>query len=807
MGKRNTIPLAGRATPRRAKSRGPKALLIGACLLVLAVIAIELGLFANRAPTSGSLTLRGLTAPVRVERDRLDVPRIRAANRLDAVRALGFVHGQERFFQMDLSRRTAAGEQAELLGQSAVAADRTNRVHEFRRRAVAVLARLDAQDRAALQAYADGVNAGLASRRTRPIEYWLLGEEPAPWRPEDSLLVLYSLFIGLQGGTGNLDYARGLLRERLDEATYAYVFENGSPWSSTMDGSSAPILEPPAPFTPDQTASEGGATDTAGQSWRETEHPGSNIWAVSGNLTKSGRALLANDLHLPLTMPNAMFQVELSYRDDSHRQRTIDGFTVPGIPLVLIGSNGSVAWGVTNAAIDTIDLVELEENPARPGSYRTPEGWRTFGEDTETIKVRHGEPITLKIENTVWGPVIENRKFDGRRLVLKWSAHEPTALNLDFCRLEMADDVASGLKIAQGAGLPPINIVLTDSGGHIGWTLGGYLPDRVGFDGTVPVSFADGTCYWAGPLAHDRLPEIVDPKDGRLWNSNNWSVARTPDYVNGGFDDGGRAYQVHQALTAASRFTEQSFLVMQHDDAGDYFRRWALLFQRLLRQENGIACERRDELLGLIAKWDGHATVGTPVFPLVRDFRLKVIGEVSRRWLRQPDMPPGVDLHSLDVEEPVWRMVNPAAGTDRTAVDAMLMQAVQQVLTDSDNTWGRDCPLAKRTWGERNRLDARHRLSTLMPWLGRWFDGPLAPQAGDDHMPLVAGPAFGAAARLVVSPGAENKGLVQMPGGQDGDPLSAHYDDQFASWLTRHGTPLQPGAAREELRLEPVANR
>lgn len=790
----------------RTRSIAGIVLLVFAGLATFAILAEEMIVRQRQPLTEGTIPLAGLRAEVIVERDAFGVPRIRATSRDDAARALGFVHAQERFFQMDLLRRTAAGERAELLGATAVDSDRRNRLHQFRKRAGRVLAALTAAERATLEAYVSGVNAGLAALRLRPVEYQLLGSEPVAWKPEDSVLVGYSLFIALQNSEGDADFARGLFRRKLDPEIYSYLFENGSRWNSTMDGSVVQIHEPSSAVL--RAAEVAASTTATVRPPREDRIAGSNAWAVSGSLTKSGHAMLANDLHLPLSMPGLMFRAELCYRDPRGLRRSVIGATVPGLPLVVVGSNGAVAWGLSNASVDTTDLVELDIAPGHPDSYRTPDGWQKFVDETERIAVRGGAPVILKIRHTIWGPVAPNRELSTHPLAIRWVAHEPAALNLQSIKLETAGEVSSALRSAENIGMPAMNLTLADARGNIAWTIIGYLPARVGFGGTVPVSFADGTRYWAGELDRAAIPSIVNPPGGRVWNANNWSVGRTAAIGLGDFNNGARAHHIEEMLNASSVFSEQDFLDLQHDDAALFLRRWAQLLQVTARRGQRITPERQRELLELIAGWDGHASVNSGAYAVVRDFRLNAISAMSGRLLGPVGRSPTLSLDLFDFEEPVWMLVEEAS-TSRHAGqfegrEKFLAEALEQTLRASDASWGSRKPLAARAWGVRNALAASHPLSTVTPALRRWLDLPHAPQAGDDHMPLVAGPKFGAALRLVVAPGAERRGLFQMPGGQSGDPSSPHYDDQFDAWLTRRGSPLLCGTIQQELRLEPV---
>ncbi|TFG39509.1 MAG: penicillin acylase family protein [Candidatus Aminicenantes bacterium] len=463
-----------------------KIVLIVVVALLLLVLAA--GLFVRNAivgslpQLEGEVRVAGLASTVTIERDTLGVPTIRGETRADVARALGFVHAQDRFFQMDLLRRKGAGELSELFGAATLETDRDARLHGFRAVAHKVVQGLPEKHRRLLDAYVEGVNAGLASLDQDPFEYLLLRLDPEPWREEDSVLVLYAMYFELNDSHGSRESARGLLADLIDPELAAFLVPRGTSWDAPLDGGTMDV--PPLPGTP----TTGLQPPPAGMATEEETAAavvGSNNWAVAGSRTADGRAILADDMHLGLSLPNTWFRVTMGWpTGGGDAYRRITGITLPGSPALVAGSNSSVAWGFTNSYGDWSDLVILEIDGEQ---YLTPDGPRDFEIRTETIEVRGGEPAIFEARWTIWGPVVD-QDYLGRPRALRWIAHSTEGANLGFFEIEEASTIDEAMAAANRTGIPPQNFVCADSTGRIGWTIIGSIPNRQGFSGLVPTS-------------------------------------------------------------------------------------------------------------------------------------------------------------------------------------------------------------------------------------------------------------------------------------------------------------------------------
>lgn len=780
----------------------------------------------------GTRRLAGLTAPVVVERDAAGVPTLRAATRGDAARGLGFLHAQERFFQMDLLRRRSAGELAALVGPAALPIDRAARVHRFRHRAEMVLAAIEPGELRLLTDYAAGVNAGLAALAAPPVEYLALGVGPEPWQEADSVLCTLAMFLNLQDDAVAHESARGVIHDTLSAPLAAFLLPQGSPLDAPLDGPALPAAPLPTAdefdlrgrgaiaVAPPPATGEGvdrGArkpADSAAGPWQRLLVParepevvhGSNNWAVAGSRTASGAALVAGDMHLPLGVPNVWYRAALEWQTTDGPQQVM-GVTLPGAPSVVAGSTPHVAWAFTNSEGDWSDLVVLETDPERDDHYRTPDGWRPFERHEESIGVRGAAPQRFVVLETIWGPVID-RDHRGRPRALRWTAHEPDAVNLTLTRMEDARGVLDAIRVGAESGVPAQNLVCADAEGRIAWTIIGRIPRRVGHDGRLPTSWADGAVRWDGWLPVAERPRVVDPAVGRLWSANARVAPADMHPLIGdeGQDVGGRQGQIRDALLELDRATPDDMLALQLDDRAEFLARWRELLLDTLTPEAVADFPARAEARSLVEGWGGRASIDSAGYRIVRDWRLAVARAVFDPLLAaaraaDPRLDYLVDFRRF--EGPLWTLVTerpphllapgPADWQELflTALDAGLAQLAARG------------PLAERTWGEANVSRVQHPLGMAVPLLATWLDMPPLALPGDANMPRVQTPFAGASQRMVVSPGREDAGLFHMPAGQSGHPLSPHYRDGHEAWARGEPTPFRPGQTVHTLTLVP----
>ncbi len=790
-------------------------------LLLLALIVLIVGIAwllmrASLPQLDGELALPGLSAPVQVQRDALGIVTINAANEADMARALGYVHAQERYFEMDLLRRTAAGELAGLFGAVAIDTDRKHRVHRIRARVTRHLDQFAGDRMAVLQAYTDGVNAGLAALDVRPWPYLVLRQRPRPWEIADSALVGYAMYFDLQDSTNGRELALWKMQQVLPPALFKLITHDGSSWDAPLDGEPrGDAVLPAASQVNLRTLAFPDPADSVAKD--EAGTPGSNNWAVSGALTEDGRAIVADDMHLGLRAPNIWFRARLRYRDALAPGGKVDisGFTLPGLPAVVVGSNTHVAWGFTNAYGDWADWALV--TPCAGNALKS--GCETPVEYVETIEVAGREALQLIVKETQWGPVLHQQP-DGRLLALRWLAHLPGAVQVSLADMARAGNIGSALAIADRVAIPAQNMVIGDRDGHIAWRLLSAVPERAAgcdatapFDRTNPGAARDKESLASKPTVECApwdanpagAPRRVDPASGRVWTANSRVVdgqdlARLGD---GGYALGARAQQIRNRLMGRERFNEKDLLAIQLDDRAVFLERWWKLMQREAKAAPGSPVAAMFDEAG---DWHARASTGSTSYRAVRAWRLAVHERIAEgltaparaalgKEFEVPSMP--------QLEGVVWPLLvqRPAHLLPRRfdSWDALLQDAARDVHEEFGRVAAED-----RTWGARNTARICHPLAGALPALFKHsLCMPANPLRGDANMPRVQGPSFGASQRMVVSPGHEDEGIAHMPGGQSGNPLSPFWGAGHDDWVHGRASPFLPGVTRHTLSLKP----
>ena len=819
---------------------------VALALIIIVVIVSAIGwrlLAGSRPQTDGTVTVQGLSAPVTIARDADGVPTITARNRSDLAWALGYAHGQERFFQMDLQRRDAAGELAALVGKAALKVDEDHRQHRFRALAERVFASLPHQQRELVNAYTRGVNAGLAHLSVRPWEYLLLDAKPQPWKDADSILTIDAMFFDLnQNGDNARELNIARLRAVLPKPVADFLLAPSPRWEAPMQGDpSQPVPLPDASAfdlrgMPVQKVALARGAQAVALSNAANIGIGSNGFAVGGALT-GGAALLANDPHLHLRVPNIWYRAQLRYPDPADPKQMIDlnGVTLPGAPALVIGSNGHIAWGFTNSEGDWMDWVRVIRNPNDPSQYKTPDGWAAIVKHDEVIHVKGAPDVHFTVEDTIWGPIMAKAP-DGTSLALVWTAQDPRAVNLDLMQLETATNVDQALATAPTMGIPPQNLVVADARGNIGWSIAGsVIPIRAGFDPSAPADWSNPGTGWTGYAAPAQDPRIENPLDSRIWTANQRIVSGDALQLlgDGGYDQGARAHQIRDDLRAREHFIPRDMLDVQLDDRALFLERWQKLLMGVLDashceqsdpgsshvhvlartgaspdQVRGRLCARLKTLKPFVQDWQARAATDSVGYRIVRMFREKVRENVlapfsaraSVKWkdFRWPTPAVGeYAVWTLVTQKPAW-LLDPKYGD----WNALLSDSAQQV---ADALAALPGPLEDKTWGRYNTAGIDNPLSVVLPsWLARLFDMPHDELPGDNDMPRVLHPSFGASMRMDVQPGNEAHGILEMPAGQSDNPLSPWFGKGHEAWVHGKPAPFLPGPAKYHLTLQPA---
>jgi penicillin amidase len=788
-------------------------------LLLLVVLAGYLGVRGSLPTLDGEHPVAGIESDAVIERDALGAVTVTGHSRNDLAFATGFAHAQDRFFQMDLARRMSSGRLAELVGDAALDTDARQRLHQFRRVASEVFARLASPERALLESYARGVNAGLESLRVRPFEYLLLRQRPEPWQAEDSLLVVFTMYLQLNDSEARADRQRGLLAATLPPDVFRYVYSVAPAWEAPIDGVVMAAAPMPGPEAMDLRRTAGEFARLAAldrpQTGRENSAVGSNNWAVAGSHTRSGAGLLANDMHLGLAVPNTWYRVRLLVASESPgAHRDLLGLTLPGAPIMVVGSNGRMAWGFTNSYGDWSDLVRVDL-AADGARYRSTAEWRPIERTVETVRSSSGATRSVTVERTEWGPLLPaGGPGDKSVVALAWTAHDPAATNLNWTQLESVADCSSALEVANSVGGPAQNFVCADAAGSIGWTLLGRMPVRgSGYDPAVPSDWTLPDAGWQGWRDPATYPRILNPANGRIWTANNRVVGaeRLAAIGDGSPDRGARAQQIRDSLLAlpARAATEEDMLRIQLDDRALFLVRWRDLLLAILDEPALAGNENRAAMRKQVENWDPRASTGAVGYRLVRTFHETLARDVfDALTLPVRKLHPDVALKvPRQFEEAVWELATrqPSHLLDPRFADwkSFLLHAVDQAVGEIQQDCA-DATFATCTWGEANASRIQHPLSRPIPLLSRWLDMPREPMAGDHDMPRVHAPGFGASQRFAISPGREAEAYFHMPGGQSGHPLSPFYRAGHEAWAHGERLPFLPGPSEHTLTLRRI---
>lgn len=794
---------------------------------VIAALAFGAAWWAMRQslPMIEGTVTAAVGAEATIERDARGIPVISATSRADLAFATGFAHGQDRFFQMDLSRRLAAGELSELFGEVALRTDRQKRRFGFRGVARRVMETTSASDRAIVEAYARGVNAGLASLEARPWEYLLLRAVPREWLPEDSVLVVHSMWWQLQWGPLREEIDRRRLERALVKAGDAesahalitFIYAGHSDWDTPNYGKearcvqascteSARVLTQPFPARIGFTGPMNSAD--------EARKPGSNSWAVAGTHTRSGVALVANDMHLDLGVPAVWYPARL--RVTGADALDITGVTLPGTPAVAAGSNGQIAWGFTNSYGDFSDA---RWAPCASGNYVA---------RIERFKVKGGDDVSVTYLDRKKGEASEGVILDGEDyaedmvsgecLQAAWLAAKPEATNFGLLALERARNLDEALTLAPGVGIPGQNMVVGDASGRIAWTLLGRVPRGTGPDRLFgAVDFRDASDH----------PRISDPPVGRLWTANQRVVAGELEAVMGddeadigagGYDIGARARQIRDDLLGLTKpATEADMLAIQLDARALFLARWRNLLLSMLDEEAMHEEPRRREFRALVSDWKAEAAPDAVGYRLVRAFRANVLNSLWRSLSTGLLGEKFAGRRPAQFEAAGFRLVSErpgnvappgarddkqpsAAGQSTEPWRAFLLGRLDATI---DELAASCSSLADCRYGDLDPVRVQHPLSRAIPLLSRLLDMPTVQLPGDNHMPRVQDGAFGSSERFAVSPGRERDGYLTLPGGPSGHPLSPFYRSGFDDWAAGKATPFLPGSVAHKLTLRP----
>jgi len=775
---------------------------------------------------SGTLQLKGLQDQVTIRRDERGIPYIQAKNDHDLYFAQGYATASDRLFQMDLFRRTARGELAEVLtagpNNTALEQDKQHRILGFAHIAETEAERATPQSKAILEAYAAGVNAYIDSLgpKTLPPEFQILQYKPKPWTPADSLVVVKVFFEALSN-TWRLDLMREALSV-LPEQKRAALLPFISPIDVLVVGNDKKTTSTSAStkHSPIAISSETLADLRRNQEINDAalERIGmhaeglaaSNNWVVSGKRTTSGKPLLANDPHLAPSAPPIWYLVNLS-APGLH----VAGVTAAGFPGVTIGHNDYIAWGFTNVGPDVQDVYLEKFDSNNPNRYLTPSGWKDAVIRKEEIKVRKGiadsstDVVTLDVTETRHGPVVLER--DNKRYALRWTALDPTKNNPDQSYLlNRAKNWKEFTKALESFTAPTQNIVYADVDGHIGYHAAGVVPIRKQGDGSVVYDGSTDAGEWTGYIPVSKLPNVYDPPSGVIVTANQRIVGTDyPYFLTHSWAQPYRARRIYNLLTEKPKLSTDDFRRVQ----GDVYSIAGVLFAKesvkILTPKLTPSDEKLRATLAAFETWDGLVNAESRVAPVLSQMRLAFRTRILTAALG-PDLLKSYQWSNFDTtldwvikEQPAeWlpKEFQSYADLLRACYDDAV-KALTRQLGEDDSKW---------TWGEVAKVRFPHPLAGA-PLIGLQFTIPPFPQNGTGGLlGATVNVGSGVSMRLIADPSNWDQTLHGISVGQSGLPSSPHWKDQLDDWRNvtprafPYSEPAVAKATKETLVLAPA---
>ena len=791
-----------------------------ATLLLIASLALLAGWWMMRQSlpqVEGSISLPGLKQSVQVARDASGVPTITAQSMDDLVFAQGYVMAQDRLFQMDLIRRSAAGELAEIFGPALVESDIENRRLGLKQAAEASVAATPAENRAAVEAYARGVNAYIEQHRGNlPWEMRVLGYSPRPWSAVDSALVhAYMYRVLAETWEWELNRARVTQMVGAERARDLFVVDNPNDHFivGEADGAAKPgrALRQVARGSMAHTHANLKVAATAAGLLPTREdfelRAGSNNWVVSGARSYSGKPLLANDTHLPNDVPSIWYMAHLKAPGYNAK-----GFCLPGGPLVVIGHNERIAWGFTNNGADVQDLYIETFNPENPKQYRVNGKWVDATVRTEVIKVKGGADEKLEVVVTRHGPIVHSDASG--KYALRWTALEPGGLGMAHAEVSRAANWQEFLAASRKITGPAQNAVYADVDGNIGFVVAANVPVRKKGDGSVPVPGDTDDYEWSGFIPFEEMPQAFNPASGVIATANARVVG--PGYkpfLTDRWYEPWRTHRIYELLAKKEKFTPEDFIRIQTDI---YTAPHVFIAQQLQAALARVTPKdaRVTQVAALLKNWNGEADKDSREMPLVEFTRRELVRQILRPHLKEEAAKyqwsrSFTFLQRVLTERPAAWLPGEYKDYDELIV-ACADEAARALERDERQRGERD-PANTDTWSWADFVP----LQMLHPFgrsgfLRRHLSIADIPQHGASYSVKQTGRTFGPAMRFVADLSDFDKSLMNITVGQSGHYLSPHYKDQFEYWYEGRGLASAfsdaaeaAGAKRKTLTLNP----
>jgi penicillin amidase len=742
----------------------------------------------------GTVSVKSLSAVVRVTRDTHGVPTIEAASLEDLFFAQGFVTAQDRLWQMDVMRRFAAGELSEILGEDTLKIDREQRILGLRAAARKSLQMAAPRDQSYFNAYARGVNALIENRAGGlPIEFRILGYRPKPWQAEDSIVIANQMVKDLNYYTFRDALSREKILAKLGPELTADLYVNRS-WHDRPPT----VMREDLNNQQDQGDSddEDDADDGPDNSVTRREHTGSEIWAqhapeavngsndwvISGTHTVTGKPLLSNDMHLGHQMPNLWYEAHLKSGN-----LDVAGVTLPGMPYVIVGHNQRIAWGFTNVGPTVADA--FLENFNAQGEYETPRGWQRPEHRAEVIHIKGKADVTLDVRITRHGPIITDLlPGETRQVALRWTLYD--GLHMVFFDVDTAQNWEEFRKAFSQLDAPGQNVVYADVDGNVGYQSTGHMPIRVAGDGSLPVSGADDAHEWKGYVRFDKMPSIYNPPSGVIATANG---RITPDgypySISAEWEAPWRTERIYHVLESGRKFAASDMLALENDihSENDLYaaERFVYAVDHVTKPS-----ARAKQAADLMRNWDGRmsATSAAPtiavrsaqeltrllleprlgVAPEDPDEQEKVLSWKTYGWEMRT-----VWLQNVLLHQPKRWLPEKYSNFDELLTAAMEAAVSEPSAPKDLASWG---------WGTFNAVEIDHPVLGKIPFIRKWSAPGVKEQSGSGYTVKAVTRHHGPSERFTANLADLDQSTLNTVTGQGGNFLSPYYMDQWQAW-------------------------
>jgi penicillin amidase len=806
--------------------------------IVVVIVATAIWWFVYRPlpQLDGFVVVPGLQSQVTVERDNWGVPHIRAASVEDLAEAQGYVIAQDRLWQMDLLRRAARGQLSEVLGPATLKIDKDFRVLNFSRAAERDYPMASPALRKVMEAYARGVNRFIDQHKERlPVEFTLLDYKPQPWQPTDSLVIACYMYRTLTD-TRDEELGRAIVTQKVGtelakdlyspdasmdhfvvgdnnaaKDAHAAAKSDDDPDDDDDDADSEDVLKAKAETQPSRspaaapdvtTALAESVRDWLEESQQEIRHTlGSNNWVVDGTHTATGRPLLANDMHLELTLPPIWYEAHLTAPGWN-----VKGFALPGAPMVVVGHNDRIAWGFTNNGADVLDLYIETFNPTNPDEYLVNGAWKKADVYDEVIKVKGQADEHLRLVVTRHGPVVHTE--GARSYAMRWTVLEPGALCNFYNWLGKAQNWGEFRETLKGIWGPGQNVVYADVDGNIGYILSARVPVRRNGHGEVPEPGDTDQYEWTEYIPFDQLPQVFNPEGGLIVTANaRVTGPNYKPYITDHWEEPYRTARIYDLLHDKRDLRPEDMLKIQTDT---YSYPHVFMAEQLEAAAKVAPPkdERARKLIQQAKDWNGMADANSSVVSFLDAALFEAL-----RLILEPHL-------GNDTEDYHWRRVaflqrvlteHPARWlpTDYKSYDELLSASADRAVKYLEEKT-KDADPDDWEWKRFNYLDMLHPLGRE-GILKKLLSITNQPQSGTEWSPRAASRHHGPSERYVADLANWDGSIMLITGGESGQTGSEHYRDQFSYWFDgkliygpfsdaaeakakRHTLTLQPGS-------------